>query len=901
MGIGKLKVTALRVFQLMLLYVVLFATRANAQFLHWDYHDIVTDTVESGAYSDMKISANGTVHISYWQRVEDKLVYTWKAPTDVTWNREYVDQSKENGFRSSICLDAAGTVHIAYYENVNGAIGIRYAKRLGPNNWTIEGLPDIYGRGYGDYGPLGTASSKERIQHSLELIFDENDKPQIAFFDGWMRVDAFPSCSPNSDYGLKLHQAIRVNNSWLVRSMGHLHDKHLSCNPFSPQSQRDTLPSGDRYGEYLDMILEPDGTMDIFSLSRFNNELIRHRTLFPFVDTVWVVSEVDSLNRLIPNWTAGWPSFTRFYTIEGVSAEYNLDGNINLAYTSSIFYGDNFCCLNLTNDLVYTRLSASGTPYYYQFGTSTYRNFTDITTRGGSDSIYILYSDLSTLNFIVQQSTDSGATWVADTIMAGVGIGRNQLEIYGDSLHALIFDAANERLLLARRHVDGSPWRIEEVTHSQARGQSMDAAYIQSGSDTIAHVAYNDGYTGALYYATGTKGSGWNWSIEQLDVAASDVIAVSLANTVAGEPVVVYNGGDNRDLRIAIHDNTGWQYEVILPGGNPQYTDVAISSLDSIHVVYYDGNQNCLHRASRHLSGSVWQLEDIACDTSSVGLAPSLLLDAAGLPHIAYYNDINRSLHYAHLDGGTRQWLTDSVNGGTSSAIGKFCVLRLDGTGLPKIAYLDEQDDAVYLSEKDLSGTWTHTLVDSQAISNIGRPIDLQMDDFGKVWVAYNYFSNFEKVKLMHRDGAVWREVAVNTTGRVANSFKFNIIGGDLFIIGKKNAIQNTGMAMLYAENGVFVEANEPNLLAHNVSVQSYPNPSNGSMTFALDIEQPVALTLEIHDLLGQRVATVFENARLGMGKHTFDYDGAHLAPGIYLYTLHSATSRMVSKIVIAR
>lgn len=906
MRIGTLKVKALRFLQVLLVMLFVASSHAYAQFLHWDYYDMVGDTVESGAYPDMKIAADGTVHVSYWQRVEDKLIYAWKSPTDVAWHREYVDQLHQNGYRSSLCLDGTGVVHIAYYQNANGDIAIRYAKRQSANNWVIEALPDIYGRGYGDYGPLGTSSSKERIQNSLELIFDENNKPQIAFFDGWMQVDAFPACSPSSNYGLKLHQAIRVNNSWIVRSLGHVHDLHQSCNPFNPPSGRDTLPSGDRYGEYLDLLMEPDGSMDIFCLSRFNNEIMRQRTLFPFVDTVWVDSEIDSLNHALPGWTINTQTglatnFTRFYTFEGISATYAADDNIHVAYTSSIFYGDNYCCVSLTNNLFHTRIKPNGEYVYHNFGTSTYRNYTDVITRGGSDSIFILYADLTTLNFIVQQSADSGATWMADTIMSGIGIGRNHLEIYGDSLHALVFDAQNERLLLAKRHVDGGEWRIEEVTHSQARGQSMDANFVQAGNDTIAHVAFNDGYTGELYYSRGTKATGWNWAIQQLDTTAIDVIAVSLANTVAGEPVIVYNGGDDRDLRIAIHDNTGWQYEVILPAGNPQYTDVAISSLDSIHVIYYDGNQNCLHHASRHLLDSVWQFTDVACDTSSIGLDPSLVLDATGLPHVSYYNDIDRSLYYARLDGGTRQWVIDSVNGGTSSAIGKFSSLQLDAAGLPKIAYLDEQDDAVYLSEMDLSGTWTHELVDSQAISNIGRPLELQLDDFGKVWVAYNYFSNFEKIKLMHRDGTQWREVAVNTTGRIANSFNFTIIGGDLFIVGKKNAIQNTGMAMIYSSDGVFVEANAPNLLSNNVSVDNYPNPSTGMVTFGIEVQQPVRLTLEVYDLLGQRIATIFEDAILGMGSHTYNYDGTHLAPGIYLYELHSSTSRMVSKMVIAR
>jgi hypothetical protein len=895
MGILDIKIRRRHLFQAMLsLLLIMGASSARAQFLYWDYIDMVTDTVQSGAYADMKVGPDGTIHISYWQRVEDKLIYAWKAPSDVAWHREYVDPTHQNGYRSSICLNDSGTVHIAYYENVNSQVGVRYAKRIGTNNWLIEGLPNIYGRGYGDYGPLGTITSKERVQHSVELIFDENDKPHIAFFDGWMSIDAFPACTPTSNYGFKMHQGIRVNNVWLVRSLGHIHDKHLSCNP---NANPVPLPSGDRYGEYLDMLMEPDGTMNIFSTSRFNNELIRHRTLFPFVDTVWTTQGIDSLMRLNP----GFAWSDRFYTVEGISATLSNDQNIHAVYTTSLFYGENFCCTDLTNDLVYNRISPSGSVFHHAFGPLTNRNYTDIVTHGGSDSIFILYADLSNLSFILASSADSGNTWIGDTLDTGIAIGRCQLDIYQDTLIALIFDAKEEKLLMFKRHLMDSVWNIDQVTFSQSRGQSMDAVFAVVGNDTLVQTAFNDGYTGEFYYAEGTKATGWNWSIQQLDEQAIDVIAISMARTSAGNPVIAYNGGDGRDLRIATRNSGNWQYEVVDSGGNPQFTDIAISSLDSIYLVYYDGNQNCLHRATRHVSSSTWAFEDIACDTSALGLYPSMQLDANGLPHIAYYNDNDRSLYYAKLNGTTRQWEIDSVNGGTSSAIGKYNTLLLDAAGMPKIAYLNEQDDAILLSEMASPGNWVHTLVDSQSISNIGRPIDMQLDPFGKVWIAYNYYSNFERTKLMHRDGALWREVGVSSSGRIANEFNFKIIGGDLFLLGKKNEIQNTGIAMLYARNGVFVEANEAVMLSHNVQIHNYPNPFTAATTFRVEVERPEWLRLEVMDILGHHVGTVFSHQRLHTGTHEFTFDASGLAPGIYLYELSSPSSRIVHKMMVTR
>ncbi|MFN8393255.1 MAG: T9SS type A sorting domain-containing protein [Bacteroidia bacterium] len=875
----------------------LLGSSAKAQFLYWDYHDMVTDTVQSGAYQDMVIDVNGTIHISYWHRVEDKLIYAYKTAGSNVWLREYVDPVNENGFRSAIALNASGQVHIAYYEDVNSKIQVRYAKRVSPNNWLIENLPDIYGIGYGDYGPLGTVSGGERVQQSLGMVFDENDKPQIAFFDGWMKDGAFPACTPNSEYNFKMHQAIRVNNQWLVRSMGHVHDIHQSCNPYAT---RDTLPSGDRYGEYLDMLMLPDGTMDIYSMSRFNNELIRHRTLFPFVDTVWVKTPIDSLERIWPTATNGFGQFTRFFTFEGIAAHRGVDGNTHLSYTTSIFYGDNFCCVDSLT-LAYARVTPAGATTYSTISRGTYTNYTDVRSHNGSDSLYVLYADLSNLAFVLASSTNGGSSWSGDTIMTGIAISRMCLEIKNDTLYGLVFDGQRERLVLCKRHVQGGPWVFDEVTHSQSRGQSMDASIYIVGNDTVAQVAFNDGYTGKLYHSTGWRSTGWNWNIEELDPTNYDAIAVSQAHTNANESMIAYNGGVGRDLRLATHTPGGWQYEIIEPGGNPQFTDLAVSSLDTVHLVYYDGVYNCLHHKWRHLNQIGWYTEDIDCDTTAIGLFPSMVLDAAGLPHVAYYSDLDRSLYYARLNGTTRQWEIDSVAGGTSSAIGKYASLVLDANGLPKIAYLNEQDDAVLLSEKAQNGTWTQIKVDSLPISNIGRPIDMKLDMFGNVWVAYNFFSNFERTKLMHRDSSGWHQVGVSSQGRIANEFNFEIIGGDLFIVGKKNEIQNTGVAMIHARNGVFVEAAAPNLLSYTVNMTNIPNPFSDNTTFQLKIEKPDVLTLEIRDMVGQHVSTLFEGRRLETGVHEFEWDASAMPAGVYFYELRSATGRMIQKMVHVR
>ena len=83
---------------------------------------------------------------------------------------------------------------------------------------------------------------------------------------------------------------------------------------------------------------------------------------------------------------------------------------------------------------------------------------------------------------------------------------------------------------------------------------------------------------------------------------------------------------------------------------------------------------------------------------------------------------------------------------------------------------------------------------------------------------------------------------------------------------------------------------------------QNYPNPFNQNTVIEVDLPQTGDLALDVFNILGQRVATVFHGA-LDAGFYRFDwngsdYDGHALASGIYFYRLrigsHTETRKMV-------
>lgn len=76
-----------------------------------------------------------------------------------------------------------------------------------------------------------------------------------------------------------------------------------------------------------------------------------------------------------------------------------------------------------------------------------------------------------------------------------------------------------------------------------------------------------------------------------------------------------------------------------------------------------------------------------------------------------------------------------------------------------------------------------------------------------------------------------------------------------------------------------------------------YPNPAKGgqSVFFEYAVKNATNVTLEVYDMMGKKVATVLDNARVEAGEHKADAT-LNLNPGVYFYTLSSGNTNVSSK-----
>jgi hypothetical protein len=67
---------------------------------------------------------------------------------------------------------------------------------------------------------------------------------------------------------------------------------------------------------------------------------------------------------------------------------------------------------------------------------------------------------------------------------------------------------------------------------------------------------------------------------------------------------------------------------------------------------------------------------------------------------------------------------------------------------------------------------------------------------------------------------------------------------------------------------------------------QNYPNPFNPSTSISFNLLKDANVTVKVFNVLGQEVATMFQNEAMAAGLQTFNFDARNLTSGVYFYTV---------------
>ena len=80
-----------------------------------------------------------------------------------------------------------------------------------------------------------------------------------------------------------------------------------------------------------------------------------------------------------------------------------------------------------------------------------------------------------------------------------------------------------------------------------------------------------------------------------------------------------------------------------------------------------------------------------------------------------------------------------------------------------------------------------------------------------------------------------------------------------------------------------------------------YPNPSDGPVAFQLGLPQDERVTVEVYNLLGQRVAVLKDGESMPAGVHTVVWEAPRLASGVYFVRMDAGSYRKAQKLVRVR
>ncbi|MGB0345845.1 MAG: carbohydrate binding domain-containing protein [Balneolaceae bacterium] len=82
---------------------------------------------------------------------------------------------------------------------------------------------------------------------------------------------------------------------------------------------------------------------------------------------------------------------------------------------------------------------------------------------------------------------------------------------------------------------------------------------------------------------------------------------------------------------------------------------------------------------------------------------------------------------------------------------------------------------------------------------------------------------------------------------------------------------------------------------------QNYPNPFNPSTNIQFTLPAASDVTLEVFNMLGQRVATLLQGEKMTAGSHTQKFDASNLASGMYVYRISAANFVQSRKMMLIK
>ncbi len=319
-------------------------------------------------------------------------------------------------------------------------------------------------------------------------------------------------------------------------------------------------------------------------------------------------------------------------------------------------------------------------------------------------------------------------------------------------------------LALARPAVAGLGFRVLPVDTLGNVGIMPSLAVDASGR---SHVSYGDGTAGALKYAA--EGEDLAWTVEVVDASVSVAdpggqISSSIQVDASGVPSIAYNSAGG-DLMFARKNGGAWAIETADTEGSTRgVVSLAVDAQGNPAISYQDAGEGILRFARR--AGGSWSAEAVDPEPGAGGFS-SLAFDASGAPHIAYFFSAGPGdgrLRYAARRGAA--WSIETLADPPGWDAGWAPSIAVDGAGVPHIAYWASGEGALGYVVKSGS-TWVHDVVDGPAFgADAAVPGRLTIEASGAPSIAY-FVAPACDVRYAWKSSSGWRRQTFASDGEL--------------------------------------------------------------------------------------------------------------------------------------
>jgi hypothetical protein len=303
-----------------------------------------------------------------------------------------------------------------------------------------------------------------------------------------------------------------------------------------------------------------------------------------------------------------------------------------------------------------------------------------------------------------------------------------------------------------------SPWRIETLIESGSAGGGMGFGLDADGEPVIAAFYRSSSETSLdedlLLWEHAADG--WRHSVLEL-AEGTTWNNIGLGFDSSGEPVVSFIDQLTDEIRLSRRTSGIFEQQRLDTYPQPLFQLLEVGP-DGVPRVCFTGQWSAdywLYCGKVGESG----LSATQVDSTDVRLTePTLVVDATGAIHVAYFDYDATNLRYARQ--GESGWATEVVDAGPE--VGSTAALAVDGDVVPHLVYWDYGDDQMVYARRSASG-WTREPI--EGVSSTSRPT-LALDADGQPHAAWTLVSGESStLRYARRTSSGWQVETVDADG----------------------------------------------------------------------------------------------------------------------------------------